>query len=186
MIKTSKCGNFVKKVDKTPRRFYRFNITLLPLVGFLLLSINISFAAPINNLEQGETTMGVVGSNYYVENKLNDNFTTGIQYFDWNKSRMTDLYGQFNIKDSNLRVIIGNRNFDDNSSQRTYVGAAISSQSSSDWLGYTSIIAGNGFQELQLGTTYKINENYGLIFDLHSLRYEGTNNDINIGLMFNF
>lgn len=130
--------------------------------------------------------MGVVGSNYYAENKLNDNFTAGIQYSDWNKSGMTDLYGQFNITDSNLRVILGSRNFDDNSSQRTYAGAAVSSPPSSDWVGYSSIIAGHGFQELHLGTTYKIKENYGLIFDYHSLRYEGTSSAVNMGLMINF
>lgn len=114
--------------------------TLLALTIATALSSSIALAAPITDLQKGNSAAGYLywnagttvngidfGSNgangAYVETAVGDNFVLGIETISGNASktiggvtgkidiRFTDLTMQYKI-DNNFRVIVGNRNYD--------------------------------------------------------------------------
>jgi hypothetical protein len=142
-------------------------------IALLLISMNSAFAAPINDLEKGDTIVGVIGgsnnSMYYLETQNTDNLTIGIQSLNLRGNNIAmDYYAQIRMDDTS-RVIVGNRILDSHS--RSYLGGAIQNELAPDIEGYASLIAGSGLQELQLGVNYKltdtsdINLNFSAISD---------------------
>lgn len=148
------------------------------------------FAIPVNTLEEGNNAAGFMlgskSSNYYLESKFDEAFTIGIQATNWERGyNITDLYGQFNFPEvDNMRGIIGTKSLD--SSSRAYLGVAVDKELSPEWIGYTLGTVGRGFQELQIGVNYKINEKNYLNFTYLFLNYKGGRNDLDVGLTYRF
>jgi hypothetical protein len=154
-------------------------------IVFFLFSSSIS-AAPINNLEKGVTTIGVISGSangmYYLETQNTDKLTLGIQSLDYRESNTaTDFYAQIKMDDT-LRVIFGNRMIDSRS--KAYLGGAVESQLNPDINGYASVIAGSGFQELQLGVNYKLTDNNDININFSSL--SDNKSSLGIGLSYKF
>jgi hypothetical protein len=193
---TKKLGKLIKEVKTLTKKVAGF------FTCFLVFNIAIGFAAPPNQLETGEfaagTLLGDKSNTYYLESKAGDAFTVGVEYLHWRgqKNNVTDVYGKIDLNKSDsdyqsfedntirLQAILGNRNLPNAS--RKFVGAQISSEVAPDWVAYSSFIAGQGFEELQVGTTYKINPQNNLNINYRTYRYEGTKNDISFGLDFKF
>lgn len=157
-------------------------------LAFLFISMNMNhaFATPINDLARGDTVVGVIGgssnSMYYLETQNTDNFTIGIQSLNLTGNNMaTDYYTQIRMDDA-LRVIIGNRIQDSRS--KAYVGGAIESRLNPDVNGYASVIAGNGFQELQMGVNYKLTDANDININFSSL--SDNKASLGIGLSYKF
>jgi hypothetical protein len=140
---------------------------VLTLVAVLALSVGTGFAAPVNDLATGQTAVGVGSDALYLEHQFSDNFTLGFQNLDRgdNGSSLNDIYGQFRLS-NNLRAIVGSRNFD--SSSRLYGGIAVNGPLSSDWDGYASFVAGDQFQEWQVGANLRLASNVDLNLNYHS------------------
>ena len=167
--------------------------TLLAVAALMAINAGTGFAAPINDLSKGQTAVGVVFHNnspdsdtFYLEHKLSDNFTLGLQNVDWKYGgSMDDIYGQVNLS-NNLRAIVGNRDFD--SGSKLYLGAAVNGSLSPDWDGYASLISGSQFNEVQVGANYKIARNVD--FNLNYRSYmpdEGDNiNGLGFGASLKF
>jgi hypothetical protein len=155
-------------------------------ISFLLISMNSAFATPINDLETGDTVVGVIGgtnnSMYYLETKSTDNLTIGIQSLNLRGNDIaTDYYAQIRMDDA-LRVIVGNRILDSRS--KAYLGGAVESELTSDIDGYASLIAGSGLQELQLGAKYKLTDTSDINLNFSTI--SGNKSSIGLGLSCKF
>ena len=135
--------------------------SLLILGAFITLSTATSFAAPLNNLNNGQTAVGVSGDTVYIEHKLGDRFTLGYQSVDRDYyGDMKDIYGQIQLS-NNLRGIVGNRDFDYKDSSM-YAGIGLHGSLGQNLNGFTSYIAGNKFSEVQVGASCQLATNVDL------------------------
>lgn len=163
-------------------------------IMLLVFNLNSVFAAPINELEQGQSALGMTvqggdkNQSYFWESKFGPNATIGFQVTDWsNSSSMTDIYAQFEMNpeaDNPLRLIVGTKTYD--SSSRVYLGAAMSSPLSMETKGYASAVFGSGIQDLQFGANYSLSDSALLNLNYRILRYEGSKNGIGLGVTCKF
>lgn len=149
-------------------------LTVISLVAF---SMGTGFAAPINNLTQGQTAVGIIDDSFYAEHKMSDNLTLGVQ--------KNDIYGQFNL-DNNLRAIVGSRDY--NSDSKIYIGAAVNSPLAPSLDGYASIIGANNFKELQVGANYNLTNNLDVNLNYRSFMPDqgGNSNRTALGATLKF
>ena len=159
---------------------------MLILLSLLCIHMHSVFAAPVNDLEKGETAAGIIGGNhssiYYLETQNTDMLTVGIQYLDLKENNnATDFYAQLKINES-LRAIAGNRAI--GSASKYYMGAAVKNSLIPEVDGYAAVIAGSGFQELQLGASYKITDTNDI--NISFCTVTGNKSSIGIGLSCRF
>jgi hypothetical protein len=139
-------------------------LTMVAILGF---GASTGFAAPINNLGQGQTAVGVVDDSFYLEHKMTDNLTVGFQ--------KNDIYGQVDLS-NNLRAIVGSR--DNSYNSKFYIGAAVDTSLAPSLDGYASIVAGNNFKEMQVGANYNLTNNFDINLNYRSfMPDEGSNNN---------
>lgn len=158
----------------------------LALAALLTISASTGFAAPINDLSKGQTAVGInihntspSSNTFYIENKVADNFTLGLQTIDWDHGgSMDDVYGQLHLN-NNLRAIVGNRNFESNS--KFYMGMAVTAPLAPEWDGYASLIAGSEFKELQVGANYKLSHNVDFNVSYRSFMPDAGSNNNGLG-----
>ncbi|MBP2625360.1 MAG: hypothetical protein H6Q68_71 [Firmicutes bacterium] len=143
----------------------------LTVVGILAFSVGTGFAAPINNLNQGGTAIGVLDDSFYLEHKISDNVTLGFQ--------KNDIYGQVNF-DHNLRAIIGSRDY--NSDSKLYIGAAVNTPLARSLDGYVALIGASDFKELQVGANYNLTSNVDVNFNYRSFMPDQGSNSNRTGL----
>ncbi|SMC90062.1 hypothetical protein [Sporomusa malonica] len=135
--------------------------SLLILGAFITLSTSTSFAAPLNSLNNEQTAIGLSGDTVYIEHKFGDRFTLGYQSIDRdNYGDMKDIYGQYQFS-NNLRGIIGNRDFDYSDSSM-YLGLGLQGSLAPKLDGFASFVAGDEFNELQVGAGYQLAANVDL------------------------
>lgn len=157
---------------------------VLVFAALLLLNAATAFAAPINDLGRGETALGLGSDTFYLEHKLSDSFTLGIQNVD-RYGDMTDIYGQFDLS-SNIKAIVGSRDLDNGA--KLYAGAAVHGTLSPDMRGYASLVGGSGFNELQVGGNVRLASNLDLNVDYHSFNpdYGRSKSGVGAGLTLKF
>lgn len=135
--------------------------SLLALGTFFILSTGTGFAAPLNNLGTEETAVGISSDTIYIEHKFGDRFTLGYQSIDRDYyGDMKDFYGQYQFSD-NLRGIIGHRDFDYDDSS-LYLGLGLHGPLAPKLDGFASFIAGDEFNEFQVGAGYQLAANLDL------------------------
>lgn len=160
--------------------------TVLALAAFFTLNASTGLAAPINDLYQDQTAIGLSTDAIYLEHRFTEDFTLGLQSVDRDYGDdMDDIYGQFHFTE-NLRGIIGHRSFDHDSN--TYLGVAVNGSLSPEWDGYGSLIAGSDFKELQIGGNMKLDRNLDLNVHYYSFMPDhGSNeNGLGIGVSYKF
>lgn len=131
---------------------------LLTSAVMIALSVGTGFAAPINNLGDGQTAIGVQDQSLYVEHKFGDTFTLGLQE--------NDVYGQFNLN-NNLRVMAGSKDY--NSNSEFYGGLGVTAPLASNLDGYASIVAGSDFKEMQVGANVNVAQNFDINLNYRSM-----------------
>jgi hypothetical protein len=143
----------------------------------LALSMSSGFAAPINNLGDGQTAIGLQNSDLYVEHKFSDTVTLGLQEHD--------IYGQMELN-KNIRLIAGSKDYNDNS--ELYGGVGLTAPLMNKVEGYTSLVGGSGFKEVQVGANVNIASNLDLNLNYASLMPDqGSNRDrTSVGASFKF
>ena len=161
-------------------------IKILAITALLVLSFSTCFSSPLNDLGTGQTALGLGTDNFYIEHKIANTFTIGVQNqkFD-NLPHMNDIYGQLNLTE-NLRAIVGSRNMDSNST--LYAGLGVTTSLSPEMSGYASYVGGDQFKELQLGANYHLSStadlNIGYYSYMNDLRPD--KNGVNAGVTFKF
>jgi len=149
----------------------------LAVVSLFALGVGTVFAAPVNNLNQGQTAIGVLDSSLYIEHKLTNNLTLGLGE--------DDIYGQIGLG-SNIRGIVGSRDY--NNGSKMYVGAAVNTPIAPSLDGYASIIGANNFKEVQVGANYNLTSNFDVNVNYRSfMPDQGSNSDrTSLGAAFKF
>jgi len=149
----------------------------LTVVGILAFGVSTGFASPINNLDKGQTAIGVVDDSFYAEHKLTDNITLGFQ--------KDDIYGQVNVG-NNVRAIVGSRDY--NSNSEVYVGAAVTAPLAPSLDGYASLVGASNFKELQVGANYNLTHNFDINLNYRSLMpdYGSNSNRTSLGATLKF
>lgn len=150
----------------------------------LALTAGTCLASPINDLSRGQTALGLGSDTFYLEHKLTDNFTLGLQSIDW-AGKPTDIYGQYNFNNS-LRGLVGSRDFDGGS--KMYFGLAVNGPMAPEWDGYASFVAGSEFKEFQAGANFHVAHNVDLNIGYHSFMPDWGHNDngVGVGATFRF
>lgn len=152
---------------------------VLTLAVYFVINAATIFAAPINDLERGQTALGIGTDAFYLEHRLTDGFTLGFQNIDRDGLDMNDIYGQFRLSD-NLRGIVGTRDL--TSGAELYLGMAVHGPLSPDWDGYASLIGGSKFSELQVGANLRLAANLDLNVDYHSFSPDGGRSRSGVGV----
>ena len=122
---------------------------IVMVVVLLVFSISNAMAAPLNDLATEQTAVGVSNDAIYIENKIADRITVGIQDIDLSRDDSIDFYGQYQFE-NNFRGIIGYRD-------TLYAGVGYVKELDNKWDGHAYVIFSDEFAEAQVGGTYKIN-----------------------------
>jgi hypothetical protein len=150
------------------------------ILAALLTVTGTGLSAPVNDLDKGQTATGIGNNTFYLEHKLADNFTLGLQNVNWDqRNNMDNIYGQLQLA-NNFRGIIGSNDVDSNA--KVYVGMAINGPIAPEWEGYTSLIAGKEFKELQVGANFKITYNADINFTYHTYMPDEGENKSGVGI----
>jgi hypothetical protein len=160
----------------------------------LLILSNIGVAAPIVDLEEGQSVLGVMmqggdfNSSFFGESQVGSSVSLGVQVgFNSNSSSLSDFYLQYKLASElgmPVKLIIGNKSY--NSKSGYYVGAAISTQLSETIDGYASISLGSGFQDYQVGTNYALSDNAILNLNYRIFKYDELKSGLGLGIMCKF
>jgi opacity protein-like surface antigen len=142
-------------------------------VGCMVLS-SIGFAAPVVDLNKGESTIGFHSQDfndhdskgYSAQTALTDDFILGAEYskIDNIDFKTTDIYGTYQI-DKNLRLVLGNRHYDvpgDKDDQILY-GLKGNTTLGKKSTGYAGVLLTEDETEWQVGATYNVAKN--VMFD---------------------
>ena len=153
-------------------------------VVLLVLSFSTAMAAPLNDLATNQTAIGVSSDGIYLENRVAEKLTLGVQGIDFSDDNSFDVYGQYHFT-NNLRGIIGYRDVLDGS---IYAGVGVSDVLDDNWAGHAYFVLGDEFSEAQLGATYKINNDldaniYGRFF---MADHGDDHNRLGLGLTYKF
>ena len=148
----------------------------LTVVSLLVIGVGTGFAAPINNLNQGQTAIGVQDDSLYIEHKLSNNLTLGLQE--------NEIYGQIALG-NNIRAIVGSRDYN---GSRIYLGAAVTAPLAPALNGYVSLVGANNFTEAQVGVNYNLTHNFDINLNYRSLMPDqgGNSNRTTLGAAFKF
>lgn len=161
--------------------------SLLALGALIVLSTSTSFAAPLNNLDEEQTAVGISSDTVYVEHKFAEGFTLGYQSIDRDYyGDMKDIYGQYQFTD-NVRGIIGVRDFDYADSSM-YLGLGLQAPLAPKLDGFASFVVGDEFNELQLGAGCQLAANVDLnVTYTNFMPDEGRDKDeVAVGATFRF
>lgn len=144
---------------------------ILTLAAFFAFGVGTGFAAPINNLTNGQTAVGYLHDSFYIEHKLTDGLTLGLQKHD--------IYGQFNIT-HNIRAIVGSRDY--NSDSSIYVGGAYNTSLAPNVDGYASLVGSSDFAEVQVGANINVAPNVDINVDYRVFMPDHGSNTNRIGV----
>ena len=151
---------------------------VLTVVSILALGAGTAFAGtPINDLNQGQTAIGVQDHDLYIQHKLSNNFSLGLSE--------NDINGQIGLG-NNIKGIIGSR--DTGNSSEIYAGAAVTAPLAPSLNGYASLVGSSDFTEAQVGANYNLTSNLDLNVNYRSFMPEfgGDSNRTSVGAAFKF
>ena len=87
-----------------------------------------------------------------------------------------DIYGQYDLN-KNLRIIAGSKDLD-NDSSKFYGGIGVTAPLDSKVDGYSSLVVGSEFKELQVGANINVSHDFDININYRSLMpdHGGNNN----------
>lgn len=156
---------------------------LTALTGAMFVT-GVAMAAPITDLEKGES---VIGYNHYnldisgysvdddsfsLEHGIADKVIVGVERNSFDGAKATDLYAHYKL-DPNIRLIVGNRDIDYGPS-KMFVGIGGKTSLAPKVDGYASVTTSSIATEWQAGLAYKLNEQANLNLGYKSLKEDGT------------
>ena len=174
---------------------------ILTILTGAMLTASVSFAAPITDVQQGQTNIGynhynldISGQNvdadaFYLEGAVSDKVILGIErnsYSGTIEDDTTDVYAQYKL-DPNVRLILGSRDYNDMSSKVFYgIGATTNLAANLD--GYASVTKSSVATEWQTGLNYKVSEQATLNLGYKSYKHDGlpTLDGVGFGLGYKF
>ncbi|VBB09082.1 Hypothetical protein LUCI_4368 [Lucifera butyrica] len=171
------------------------NKKILTILAGSMLFATTAFAAPITDLQQGETAIGynhydlshsTSDDSFYLENAVSPQFILGVERNGYTDFHTTDIYAQYKL-DPNVRLIAGNRDYSDDNSQFFYgIGANVNLSNNLD--GYVSVTTSSSATEWQTGLNFKMNSQTSLNLGYKSLKrdYYPTYDGLGFGINYKF
>ncbi len=173
---------------------------ILAILTGTMLVTGVGFAAPVTDLQEGESTIGynhynldVVGQNidddsFYLENAVTDKVILGIERNSYSipgyDAKTTDIYAHYKL-DPNIRLIVGNRDYSGGPSKMFYgIGANTNLSPKVD--GYASVTSSSIATEWQAGVTYKLNNQASLHLGYKSYKEDGAATADGMGFGVNY
>lgn len=153
-----------------------------------------AFAAPVNQMESGDTAAGIATDGAYVEHKTG-NTTIGYTYMARDEYANQDaVYLQYDAVGTNLKGIAGYRwnmynvNGDGEDKANPYIGAAVSTPKIFGFDGYASFVAGKNFNEVQIGVNKNLIANVDLNVSYHNFKPDegDRENGVGVGVSMKF
>ncbi len=144
---------------------------LTALAGTMLVA-SVSFAAPITDLKQGDTTIGynhynldadghsIDNDSFYLESAVADKLIVGAERNSYSGFHTTDIYAHYKL-DPNIRLMVGNRDYSDGPNKMFY-GIGANTNLSPNLDGYASVTTNSYATEWQTGVNYKLNSQTAL------------------------
>lgn len=168
---------------------------LLALLAGTMLAANVSYAAPITNLEEGQTNIGYdhynlnhsfSDDNFYLEHAVSPKFTLGLEQNSYSRDNFdfqhTDITAHYKL-DKNVHLIVGDRSYGgdiDNSNRFLYgIGANVNVAPKLD--GYASVVQTNISTDWQAGLAYKLNNQAALHLGYKSYKEDGSSTIDGVG-----
>lgn len=171
---------------------------ILTIVAGTMLAASTAFAAPITDLQEGQTTIGynhynlshdVKDDSFYLENAISPKFVLGIErnsLSGYGDGDMTDVYVQYKL-DHNFRLIAGNRDYSEGSDKFFYgIGANVNLAPKLD--GYIQVTNSNIATEWQTGVNLNMDGQNSLHLGYKSYKqdYQSTIDGIGFGISHKF
>lgn len=164
--------------------------TAFALAAIMLAGISTVMAAPINQLANHETSIGIGTRDSYIEHKVTGKATVGFAYADRDEYKyQKDAYLQYDIVGSEVKVIGGYRWDMGGEKNNAFGGVALSTPRVMGFDAYASYIAGKDFNETQVGINKDILFNVGINVNYHNFkpRHGGHHeNGVGVGLNVRF
>lgn len=173
-------------------------ICTLLAAGSMLMATS-AFAAPLTDLQEGETTLGythynlsggwsnVKDDSFYLESAVAPKLILGVENnsaFPVNGESATDIYAQYKL-DPNVRLIAGNRSYEDGPNKFFYgVGATVNMAPKLD--GYLSVTNSSIATEWQTGVNYKVSKQTALTLGYKSYKEDHASTIDGVGFGANY
>ena len=149
----------------------------------MMLGASAAMAAPINQMANNETAIGVGSKESYIEHKFAHKATIGYQYADRDEyGDHQDAYLQYDVIGSNVKLIGGCRwvkHASDNN--RAFGGVALSTPKVLGFDAYASYIAGKDFNETQVGINKNLLFNIDLNINYHNFKPDHGHHENGVG-----
>lgn len=156
---------------------------VLTMLTGAMLATSVSFAAPLTDVQQNQTAIGYNHYNleaaghstnsdsFYLENGIADRVIVGIEKNSKAPLDTTDVYAHYKL-DPNIRLIVGNRSYDNGPNKMFYgIGGNVNLASNLD--GYASVTSSSVATEWQTGVNYSMNSQVGLHVGYKSYKQDG-------------
>ncbi len=159
-------------------------------MAIMALGASTAMAAPINQMANNETAIGVGTKETYVEHKFAHKATVGFQYMDRDEyGDHKAAYMQYDVVGSEVKLIGGYRwDMGSNEKSNAYGGVALSTPKVLGFDLYSSYVAGRDFNEVQVGLNKDIIANVGLNVNYHNFKpkHGDRENAVGVGLTVKF
>ncbi|SHJ43288.1 hypothetical protein [Propionispora hippei] len=172
---------------------------ILTVLAGTMLVAGTAMAAPISDIQEGQTTVGythynlssnthdVKDDSFYLESAVSQKFILGIENnsaFPYNGVKATDVYAQYKL-DPNVRLIAGNRSYEDGPDKMFYgVGANMALAPKLD--GYVSVTNSSIATEWQTGVNYKLDKQTSLTLGYKSYKEDHASTLDGVGFGANY
>ncbi|HWR43728.1 hypothetical protein [Sporomusa sp.] len=173
---------------------------ILTILTGAMLTASVSFAAPITDLQHGESTIGynyynldangenIDTDSFYLENAIADKVIVGVERNSYSipgyDTKTTDVYAHYKL-DPNLRLIVGSRDYSDGPNKMFYgIGASTNLAPKVD--GYASVTTSSIATEWQTGVNYKLTNQASLHLGYKSYKEDGAATLDGIGFGANY
>lgn len=175
------------------------NKKILTILTGTMLTASVGFAAPLTDLQQGDSTIGynhynlsVYGEDlnddsFYLEHGISDKFILGVErnsysYSDFS-TKTTDVYAHYKL-DPNFRLMLGNRDYDEGS--KVFYGIGASTNLGPRLDGYASVTTSSIATEWQTGLNYQLTDQTALHLGYKSYKEDDTDTADGVGFGLNY
>lgn len=162
-------------------------------IGTMLAASSTALAAPLTNIQEGQTSIGYNHYNlshelkdnaFHIEYGLSDKFNIGVERNGYSQNssdfHSTDIAVQYKLE-PNVRLMLGNRDYSGGNSKVFYgIGATANLSEKTD--GYVSLNTNSQETQWQTGINYNMDGKTALHLSYKSQKFDGGSTYDGIGV----
>ena len=162
---------------------------LLALAATITATSSVAMAAPVNQLGEHETAVGVGTKDVFIEHKATDNLSVGAAWADRDEyGNPKDLYVNYDVIGQNLKLVGGYRWDMPGDTNNFFGGVAVATPVVMGFDAYASYVAGSDFNEVQVGLNKSLIANIDLNVNYHNFKpdHGDRENGVGVGVTVKF